>query len=179
MTPDDINNRHAKRKQQIPDGITRHPHYMYLLCKKNMPRDVDFKEFRMVLDAMSEHIKHRLFRGGTVTLPYGMGVLCVKQASHGVYLDEDGNCRSSYPVNWKKTMQLWCDDEEARANKTKVYNMNKKRSLYLCFTPGLSAVQKGLNIRIKRMRKFIFEVTEYADTHKEVSYAIRKRVHER
>lgn len=47
-----------------------------------------------------------------------MGRLELRKEYRGVYINEDGTMNITYPVDWKATLKLWFEDEEARNNKT-------------------------------------------------------------
>lgn len=178
MTPEEIKKIKGKRHSQFREGLTKGVYLMYKKVRKDIP-EVSIEDFRAIIGGMIAEVKERLMRGHLVELPHDLGTLVVKRAEHRAYVDKDGNLRNGYPVDWKRTLELWCADPEAREAKTKVHNMNKKSSLYLVFTPGRIAQRRGLDVQFKRERKFIFEVTAYADEHKEVSYPIKKRYYER
>lgn len=178
MTPDDIKKIKCKREQRFPKGVVMQSRDIYAACRKAVP-GLEKATYDKIIGAMVDDIKARLMRGSLVTLPHGLGTLCVKQGSHGPYVGKDGGLRNGYPVDWKRTLDLWCEDEESRLGKKKVYNMNRRRSLYLVFKTGRKAKHCKMNLRFVKERRFISDVTEYADEHKETCYAIKLRRHER
>lgn len=178
MTPDDIKKIKCKREQRIPKGVTVLAYDIRMACAKAAP-GLDKATYDKIIGAMVDDIKARLMRGSVVTLPHGLGTLCVKQGSHGPYVGKDGELRNGYPVDWKRTLELWCEDEDARREKKKIYNMNRRRSLYLVFKAGRKAKHDKMNLRFIKERRFIADVTGYAEEHKETSYAVKLRRHER
>lgn len=176
MTPSDIKGKRGK--STIPSDRTYCIKHMYKLCKKSLP-GITKERFTAIIDGMVKCFKERLFRGTMIRLPHKLGTLVVKRGEHKAYIDKQGRLRNGYPVDWQKTLELWCEDPEAMAEKRKVHNMNKTSSLYLVFTPPLGKSKTNLDVQFKRARRFIFEVTAYAEENKDVFYPKKKRYYER
>jgi len=54
-----------------------------------------------------------------------MGKLQLKKEQRGVIINKDGTMKVTYPVDWKATLKLWFEDEEAREQKLLI-RMNSK-----------------------------------------------------
>lgn len=75
-----------------------------------------------IIKAMHKLMREELLDTGTVDLPYGLGSLVMyKKENNAPYFKKDGKLRIPYIVNWDATLELWYNDEEAHANKTRIY----------------------------------------------------------
>ena len=87
---------------------------------------------------------------------------------------EDGKLKTNLPINWDRTLKLWYDDPESKANKTLVRQepkqlftifYNKKRADYnnksfYQFTP-IREFRKELSTKIKNNEIDAFLMSEY------------------
>lgn len=180
MTPEDIKKVRCPRDSVFKGNVTMSPQAIYAEARRGGLLDgVTMAEFGAVVKAMGADIAARLLRGAKVTLPQGLGTLQVMRGMHGVWVDETGAARSAYPVDWKRTLEWWCADEEARLAKRKVYNTAKRSSLSLVHHRGLRMELAGVETRFKPRREFIREAEEYAAANKGVGYPIKRRRHEK
>jgi hypothetical protein len=67
----------------------------------------------------------------TYKLPCKLGAHSVVKYKDELFLDKEGNVITKYlAVDYVKTKLLWKEDEEARLNKVKVYNLNEHSNGY-------------------------------------------------
>lgn len=175
MTPEDIKKVRGPRRSVFRGGATAKPADIYRMAKGAglLPDGMGEGEFRRVVVAMGASVADRLKRGEKVGLPHGMGWLQVRRAEHGVRI-EGGKARSSYPVDWKRTLEWWCADEEARLAKRKLYDTSAKTTLMPVYGLARRAVKAGVDMRFRPLRRLVAETKEYAVEHKGVGYAVRK-----
>jgi hypothetical protein len=88
---------------------------------------VDKKTFRKVLNSINKALFHLiLYEGFDFKIPYRLGNFVIYLKKNIPKLDENGNLKkNSLPVNWKETLQLWEENEEARREKKLIYYTNK------------------------------------------------------
>lgn len=174
MTPEDIKKVRGPRRS-IFGGVTAKPRDVWRMARDAglLPGGMTQGAFRRVVEAMGASVADRLKRGEKVSLPHGMGWLQVRRAEHGVRM-EGGEPRSSYPVDWKRTLEWWCRDEEARLSKRKLYDTSAKTTLMPVYGRAPRARRACLDIRFRPLRRLVAETKEYAAANKGVGYAERK-----
>jgi hypothetical protein len=177
-TIDDIKKIRSSRKSALRGVRSVGFSGMWSRCKKELD-GITKKQFVSILEAMVDEIKARLLSGKVVNLPSRMGQLCIKEAFNKAWIDKEGRVRSSYPVDWKATLTLWIEDADAKAAKTKIYNLKKKSSLYITYNRNDAKWLINRDVRFKRLRKLVLEAEQYAEKHPEVHYFIKKRYNER
>lgn len=53
-----------------------------------------------------------------IKLPCGMGNIEVMKKPKRISIGDDGKVKTNLSIDWNRTLELWYEDEEARANKT-------------------------------------------------------------
>jgi len=83
--------------------------------------------FKIVKD-FNERIINKIVEGGyEFIMPYNLGSIFIKKRKIEFKFDENGNFLSKFTkagVNWKATKDLWILDNNAKENKTLVWNDN-------------------------------------------------------
>ena len=100
----------------------------YRWCKKNKvfgDTKVDTKNFYAIVRTVNKLLVEELQHGKDVRFPQKMGQLEVRKFETYVKFI-DGKLHTNRGINWKATLELWKDDEEARADKTLVRSEDKK-----------------------------------------------------
>lgn len=94
---------------------------VYKLIRKNkwydIGRPLKEHEFYAIIRGVNDLLAKELINGTIVTFPYRMGCLMLTRNKVGVGY-KDGKLKVTYPINWKKTLELWYQDKEAKNNKT-------------------------------------------------------------
>lgn len=175
MTPEDIKRVRGPRRSVFKGGVTTGLPEVYRLARERglLPLGMGAAAFRRVVEAMGADVAARLKRGELVALPHGMGWLQVRRATHCARV-EGGEVRSSYPVDWKRTLEWWCRDEEARLARRKLYDTSRRTTLMPVYGRAPRAAWAGVDMRFRPKRRFVAEVKEYAEQNKGVGYAVRK-----
>lgn len=71
------------------------------------------KDFYAIIRNVNNMLAENISDGKLVVLPSKMGSLELKKTPVGVRL-KNGKLKITYPIDWKKTRELWEEDEEAR-----------------------------------------------------------------
>lgn len=79
-------------------------------------RPVTEKEFYAIVNAMNECYAEALLKGEDIFFPYRMGRLSLAVQNRCAKI-VDGKVKCSKPVNWKETLKLWYEDEDAKNRK--------------------------------------------------------------
>lgn len=115
------------------------------------------KEFGIIIKTIDNTLQDLLIAGKDVNLPHKMGRLEIRKFKAKIS-HRDGKVFTNLPIDWKRTLELWYEDEEAHKNKTLVrfegldrfifyYNKTKANYTNKCFykfTPT-----RKLKVRLK------------------------------
>lgn len=91
--------------------------YRYCRKKKLIDGNITEKDFRKIINALNLTLQDTLFEKRCVKFPERMGAVEIKKFKGKVKI-EDNKIITNYPINWKKTLQLWYTDKEAESKKT-------------------------------------------------------------
>lgn len=77
-----------------------------------------------VIDEVNKMLSEKLLEGHSVDLPHQMGTLrlIAKEGKTGFL---EGKIRNNYRVDWKKTLECWYEDDDARKQKIKIKRVQK------------------------------------------------------
>lgn len=77
-----------------------------------------------VIDKVNKLIVESMFEGHEIVLPYQMGAF--KLAATPAKVDiKDGCIKSNYRIDWKKTLEYWYNDAEAKRQRKHVKRIQK------------------------------------------------------
>lgn len=141
----------------------------YKYYKKNAENPVSVKIYVYVLLGFLKFMMQKIFDGKDVRLPAKLGVLGIRGKKVKPRLDKDGNIIGLAP-NWKKTIELWNKDPEAKEKKKMVYHFNEHTNglRYKIHWFKTNSVVKNIHmysIRFSRDNKRM--VTQLANSGKE------------
>ena len=93
----------------------------YRWCVKNklIPKTLSEKDFRIIINAINQHLQDQLLLGKEAKFPQNMGSVEVRKFKTYVGLEED-KIRTNLAIDWDKTLKLWYEDDEALQSKTLV-----------------------------------------------------------
>ena len=95
----------------------------YKLIRKHqwfdIGRPLKEHEFYSIIRKVNKLFANEVANGGEFTFPSRMGKLEIRKSIRGVSLVE-GKLKNTYCIDWRNTLKLWYDDEEARREKTLV-----------------------------------------------------------
>lgn len=108
----------GKKKFKITHSYGTKQGWRYL--KKNKwfsGEPVTEKQFGSIIRRVNELLIEQFLKGSDIVFPYKMGKLELRKMPASIRF-EDGELKTNLPVDWKRTLQLWYEDEEAKNNKT-------------------------------------------------------------
>lgn len=93
----------------------------FKLVRKNgwydMGRTMYECDFFAIVRKVNKLLAKNIVEGIPVMFPSRMGEVRLRKFQKGVYLNKKGRLINTYPIDWKSTLELWLNDEEARTNK--------------------------------------------------------------
>lgn len=76
-------------------------------------------EFYSIIRKINNELAYNLSLGKDIKLPHRMGTIELRKI--GSYINfKDGRLHSNLPIDWDRTLKLWCEDEEAYKSRTLV-----------------------------------------------------------
>lgn len=76
-------------------------------------------EFYSIIRKINNYLAFNLSMGKDVKLPHRMGTIELRKIN--TYINfKNGKLCSNLPIDWDRTLKLWCEDEEAYKNRTLV-----------------------------------------------------------
>lgn len=107
------------RKTTINNSYGVYDAYKYY--RKNKPKDPKYilseSQYFAIVRQINLLLTQELLDQKDIVFPYSMGRLEVRKSTPKVYI-EDGKVKSTYPIDWDRTLKLWYEDQESRENKT-------------------------------------------------------------
>lgn len=95
----------------------------YKLIRKHqwfdIGRPLKEHEFYSIIRKVNKLFAAEVANGGEFTFPSRMGKLEIRRSVRGVSIVE-GKLKNTYGIDWRNTLKLWYDNEEARREKTLV-----------------------------------------------------------
>lgn len=82
-------------------------------------------EFYAIIRGINDIYAEEIAKGTTIIFPSCMGKLELKKEYRGAFLNKDDKLKITYPIDWKATLMLWFEDEEARNDKTLIRRNSK------------------------------------------------------
>ena len=74
-------------------------------------------EFYSIIRKINNFLAFNLSIGKDVKLPHRMGTIELRKINTYVNF-KDGRLHSNLPIDWDRTLKLWCEDEEAYKSRT-------------------------------------------------------------
>ena len=94
---------------------------LYKMVRKNhwydIGRPLKEHEFYTIVRSVNKQLAENIANGETVFFPCAMGKLELRKYPKGVSF-VNGKLKNTYPIDWKRTNQLWNEDEEEHKKKT-------------------------------------------------------------
>lgn len=118
---DEPRNHRAKNSYGIRDA------FLYLQSHKwfNIGRALREPVFQKIIREVNNQLAFEVMKGHAVTFPESMGNLEIRKCERYVDID-GGKIKTNYMIDWDKTLQLWCEDEQARKNRTIVRDTSSR-----------------------------------------------------
>ena len=139
----------------------------YKAIRKNgwydIGRPLTEHEFYSIIRCMNALMADEIAMGQTVRFPHGMGKIELRKYHLGVSIDSEGKLRNTYPIDWRNTLLLWYEDDDAYRRKTLLrnespwmyhikynkWNANYDNKMFYQFYPN-TFVKRNLSKNIKQ-----------------------------
>lgn len=82
----------------------------------NIGQPLTEQQFSKIVKSINLYLQEELLKGKDIILPCRMGRLELRKINTGVCFKDD-KLHISRPIDWKKTLQLWWQDEESKEEK--------------------------------------------------------------
>lgn len=119
------------------------------------------RDFGKIIRTINTALVEKLLKGQTIMLPCNMGNLAIRKSERKIKI-KDGKVITNLPIDWKRTLQLWYEDSEAKANKVYIRHEVKelfsivyskgtakyKNKVFYTFTP-IRSIKKELSRRVQ------------------------------
>lgn len=178
-------NKGQKRNHRIKNSYGRIEYYKYYNANKPQKPiyNISLKEYSDLLKVINKHIIDEILECRDVTLPYHMGSIHLRKVMHGKYII-NGKLVYHNPIDWKRTHQLWYENEEEYKKRTLVKVENDV--IYNIYYNKLYAIYKNrcfykiaFNREFKKRLRDLIEDNKidafYLPTKQIYSYKKKKR----
>lgn len=98
--------------------------------RKTRPKDKKYvlteSQYFSIVRHINNILADMLSEGKEIELPKRMGTIEIRKFNTNIRFDEYGNLRTTLPIDWNGTLELWYNDEESRNNKTLLRQESKE-----------------------------------------------------
>ena len=110
------------RTHKITNSLGVYDAYKYIRKNKwfNIDRSLTEHEFYQIIRRINNYLAEELINGNDIIFPNRMGKLELRKRNSLPVIDNNGNLKVTYAIDWDNTLKLWYEDEEAFNNKTLV-----------------------------------------------------------
>lgn len=128
MTREEILKVKDSRKHRVTNSIGVYDAYKYIRKNKwlNIGQPLKEHEFYSIIRGVNDLLADNLSNGIEVVLPYRMGKLELRKKNAVIKADEKGQIKTNLPIDWDRTLKLWCEDKESMENKTLIRQEEKE-----------------------------------------------------
>ena len=106
------------RKTKINNSCGTYDAYKYY--RKNKPKEakyiLTYKEYSGIVKAKNMLLSEELLKGNNLIFPQRLGNLELRKYKTSISF-KNGKLKTNLPIDWKRTIELWATDEEAKVNK--------------------------------------------------------------
>lgn len=141
-----------------------------LLRKERRHPKIEEQQFSKIINAVNKELVSIFLKEGEILLPYQMGTIELRKHKPNLKII-NGKVKTDLPVDWKRTLQLWKDDIEAREakllvrhNTSIIYQIsyrkktaNYKNKVFYHFRP-MRAFKKALVPKLQYNELDAFEI---------------------
>lgn len=124
---DNIKKVREKRNHKIKNSYGVQDAYKYY--KKIRPKNNQFNltqtQYSQIIREINNLLILSFLQGNNINFPKRMGTLYLVKNTTKLY-NKKGKLRNTYPINWKKTLELWETDQEAYNNRSLVKDITKQ-----------------------------------------------------
>ena len=150
------------RKSSIKNSLGVYDAYKFI--RKNnwfdIGRPLKEHEFYQIIRRINSYLAEELLKGNDIIFPLSLGRLELRKCNSKPIIDDNGNIKVRYPIDWNRTIKLWYEDEESFTNKTlvripekEVYKViyNKSNAHYINQTFMSFKVNRDLKRRLTNL----------------------------
>lgn len=147
------------RRHRITGSLGVYDAYKHLR-KNKWPNGQALTEhqFYSIVRGVNDLLADNLANGIEVVFPYRMGKIEVRKHNAYIYFDEKGNLKTNLPIDWDRTLRLWCEDKKSMESKILVRHEKKEiykvyYNKFKCNYPNSSFYEFNVNRSIKKRLK--------------------------
>lgn len=90
---------------------------IYRWNKKHKVTNLDEKTYSRIIKRINQLLVEKFFKIGTLRFPQNLGSLYLTKKDTSPFINKEGKLVIPKLVDWKRTLQLWYEDPEAREAK--------------------------------------------------------------
>lgn len=148
------------REHRVTNSLGVYDAYKYIRKNKwfNIGRPLKEHEFYSIIRRVNDLLADNLVSGTEIILPYRMGKLELRKKNAVIKVEDNGEIKTNLPIDWDRTLKLWCEDSQSLEKKTLV--RVEEKELYRVFYNRLkcnynncSFYEFNVNRSIKRRLK--------------------------
>lgn len=128
MTREEILKVKESRKHKVTNSLGVYDAYKHI--RKNKWKDVGQSltehEFYSIIRGVNDLLADNLSNGIEVVLPHRMGKLELRKINVSIKINEKGEIKTNLPIDWDRTLRLWCEDKESMEKKVLVRQEEKE-----------------------------------------------------
>lgn len=157
MTREEILKVKENRVHKITNSIGVYDCYKWLRKRKWVDTKMCLTEYQFykIIREINTYVSEQLSLGNEFKIPYQMGSLEIRKINSYVNI-KNNKIHTNLPIDWNRTLKLWCEDSDSYNNKTIVrqnekyyykvyYNKSKaayKNKMFYQFRPCRTLKQK-------------------------------------
>lgn len=137
MTREELLKLNESRTHKVTNSIGVYSAYKWLRKRQwiDIGQRLTEHEFYSIIRKINNYLAEELSKGKEIKLPHRMGTIELRKIN--TYINfKNGKLHSNLPIDWGRTLKLWCEDEEAYKSRTLIkveekeifkiyYNKNK------------------------------------------------------
>lgn len=122
----DVKKVREKRKSKITGSLGVYDAYKWLRKNKwlGLNKPITEHQFYTVIRRINRYLTEEFLKGKDIVFPYGMGKITSLKTKPRISF-VDGKLKTNLPIDWDRTLELWCTDKKAREKHSLVYLENK------------------------------------------------------
>lgn len=121
MTREELLKLNESRVHKVNKSLGVYDAYKWLRKRKwiDIGQRLTEYEFYSIIRKVNNYLAEELSNGEDIKLPHRMGTIELRKIN--TYINfKNGRLHSNLPIDWNRTLKLWCEDEEAYKNRALV-----------------------------------------------------------